>query len=626
MAINFKAKLDGGIIICDGAMGTYLNQKGISYDRCLDELDMSMPKLVGEIHREYIHAGADMIETNTFGANRFRLALHGLENNVRDINIAGAKIAREAREISGVDIIVAGSIGPIGKPLEPIGKVKFNEARDAFAEQAGALLEGGVDLFLIETISSLDEMLAAVEGVRGISDLPLVAQMTFTAEGTTYLGHTPADMVSRLMPLGINVIGANCSVGPQKMLEVVEQLSELGVEYISAQPNAGLPRYLGGRFIYLSSPDYFADYAKSFVKAGARIVGGCCGTTPDHIAAVVRAIRGSDIRRGPSVSRIEGRHEKKAQEPVGGALTRFYEKLKKDFVVSVEIDPPKGTNPAKLIEAAAKIKNAGADAVNVADSPMARVRMSCMALAYLINSAVDIDIVLHYTTRDRNLMGLQADLIGANAVGLRNILALTGDPPSIGDYPQATAVYDVDSVGLIQVISRLNSGTDLAGNSIGNPTAFSIGFGANPTAPNLDFEVSRIKLKLEAGGQYMMTQPLYELEPLLRFLDIVKPDVPILLGILPLVSFKHAQFLHNEVPGISVPESIRRAMEKAGDKSAKVGGELAAEFIEKARGFVTGIYLMPSFGRFETCIELVEVLKRFKPIDASERGFHRKPG
>jgi len=626
MAINFKAKLDGGIVICDGAMGTYLNLKGISYDRCLDELNMSMPILVGEIHREYIGAGADMIETNTFGANRFRLALHGLENRVRDINIAGAKIAREAREISGVDILVAGSIGPIGKPLEPIGKVKFVEAREAFTEQAGALLEGGVDLFLIETISSLDEMLAAIEAAKGVSDLPLVAQMTFTAEGTTYLGHSPADMVARLMPLGINAIGANCSVGPQKMLEVVEQLSELGVEYISAQPNAGLPRYLGGRFIYLSSPDYFAEYSKSFVKAGARIVGGCCGTTPDHIAAVAKAIRGSDIRRGPSVSRVAGRREKKALEPIGGAVTRFYEKLKKEFVVSVEIDPPKGTNPSKLIEAAARIKKAGADAVNVADSPMARVRMSCMALAYLISSSVDIDIVLHYTTRDRNLMGLQADLIGANAVGLHDILALTGDPPSIGDYPQATAVYDVDSVGLIQVISRLNSGTDLAGNSIGNPTTFSIGFGANPTAPNLDFEVSRIKLKLEAGGQYMMTQPLYELEPLLRFLDIVKPDVPILLGILPLVSFKHAQFLHNEVPGISVPDGIRRAMEKAGDKSARVGGELAGEFIDKARRFVTGVYLMPSFGRFETCIEIVENLKRLKPLDTSQHGLQREPG
>jgi len=609
MSIVFKDRLDAGVVICDGAMGTYLNQKGISYDRCLDELNLSLPDKVSEVHREYIDAGADIIETNTFGANRFRLSAHGIERKVREINIAGAKIARDAREISGVETFVGGSIGPIGKPLEPIGKISFNDARAAFEEQAGALLEGGVDLFVIETISSLDEMDAAVEAVRGLTDLPIIAQMTFTAEGSTYLGHTPADMVARLLPLKIDVIGANCSVGPQKMLEVIEQLSELGVNYISAQPNAGLPRYHGGRFIYLSAPDYFADYAKSYVKAGARIVGGCCGTTPEHIAAVSKALRGANVRRSASVIRVKSRQEPRSVEPVGGAVTRFYEKLKRDFVVSVELDPPKGTNPAKLIQAATKIKAAGADAVNVADSPMARVRMSCMALAYLVHSTVDIDIVLHYTTRDRNLMGLQADLIGANAIGIHNILALTGDPPSIGDYPQATAVYDVDSIGLIQIISRLNSGTDLAGNSIGKPTTFSIGFGANPTAPNLDFEISRIKQKLASGGQYIMTQPLYELDPLLRFLEIAKPDVPILLGILPLVSFKHAQFLHNEVPGISVPEKIRLAMEKAGDKSAQVGGELAAEFIEKARSFVTGIYLMPSFGRFETCIDIVGALK-----------------
>ena len=300
-------------------------------------------------------------------------------------------------------------------------------------------------------------------------------------------------MVARLLPLRVDVIGANCSVGPQKMLDVIEQYSELGVAYMSAQPNAGLPRYYGGRFVYLSSPDYFAEYARSFVKAGARIAGGCCGTTPDHIAAVARAVKGTSERRQPTRIRARGQQIIKTIEPAGGAATRFYEKLKRDFVVSVEIDPPKGTNPAKLVEAAARIKEAGADAVNVADSPMARVRMSCMALAYLIASSVDIDIVLHFTTRDRNLMGLQADLIGANAIGVQNILALTGDPPSIGDYPQATAVYDVDSIGLVRIISRLNSGTDLAGNSIGKPTSLSIGVGVNPTSPNFDLELKRLQ-------------------------------------------------------------------------------------------------------------------------------------
>jgi methionine synthase I (cobalamin-dependent)/5,10-methylenetetrahydrofolate reductase len=608
---DFKKRIDHSILVCDGAMGTYLNQKGISYDRSLDELCLSKPDLVGKIHREYIEAGAEIIETNTFGANRLRLAAQGLEDLVRDINISGAKIAREAREVSGEDVLVAGSIGPLGKPIEPLGKISAQEARSAFVEQAEALLEGGVDLFMIETISSLDEMMLAVQAVKSVADIPTVVQMTFTTEGTTYFGTSPGEMAARLLPLDVDVIGTNCSVGPQKMLEVVEQLAELGVPYISAQPNAGLPRYFGGRFVYLSSPGYFSDYAKAFARAGARLIGGCCGTTPEHVAALAESLKGSAVRKPRVIVRTEVASRVAEITPVGGASTDFYQKLKKGFTISVEIDPPKGTNPAKMLDAAARLKEAGADAVNIADSPMARVRMSCLSLAYLIMSSVDIDIILHYTTRDRNLMGLQSDLIGAHALGIRNILALTGDPPSIGDYPQATAVYDVDSTGLIKIISRLNSGVDFAGNSIGKPTAFSIGVAANPTSPDLDSEIVRLREKMAAGGQYVMTQPLYEPESLERFLDdFNEGDIPVLLGILPLVSYKHAQFLHNEVPGIEIPENIRRMMEKAGKQSARVGGEIASEFIEKTKDLVSGIYIMPSFGRFETSISILKSLKK----------------
>ncbi len=609
MILNLKSRLDKGILICDGAMGTYLNQKGISYEHCLDELCISKPEIIAEVHREYIDAGAEMIETNSFGANRFRLASHGYENLVRDINIKAVKIAREAREVSGMDILIAGSIGPLGKPLEPLGKIKIGEARNAFIEQGGALLEGGIDLFIIETISSIDEMTIAVEAIKSISDLPIVAQMSYTTEGTTFYGNTPAEIADRLSHLDIDVIGANCSVGPQKMLEVVEQLAKEGVRYISAQPNAGMPKYFEGRFIYLTSADYFAQCATSFVKAGARLIGGCCGTRPEHIAAIVSAVKGASVDQSSSSSVVKHHRKHKELDIAGGVQTKFYEKLKNDFVISVEIDPPKGSNPSKMIQAASDLKAAGADAVNIADSPMARVRMSCQALAYLISSSVDIDIVLHFTARDRNLMGLQADLIGAHAIGIRNILALTGDPPSVGDYPQATAVYDVDSIGLVKIISRLNSGVDAAGNSIGKPTSFSIGVAANPASSDFDNEIKRLQAKIDAGGQYIMTQPLYEIDILKRFMDALKPDIPVMLGILPLVNFKHAQYLHFEVPGIDIPVPIRQAMEKAGEKSALVGREVAQEYIEQARNLVSGIYLMPSFGRFETCIEIIKEIK-----------------
>jgi len=602
-----RERLQAGIIICDGGIGTYLNQKGVPYDHSFDELNLSKPELIGQIHQEYINAGAEIIETNTFGANRVRLSISGLESKVRQINIKAAKIARESRDITGQEILIAGSIGPLGKHLKPYGNIGHDTAQDIFLEQIESLLEGGIDLFIIETMSNLDEMEIVVETAKKVSELPIVAQMTYTAEGKTLLGNTPEEVVSRLAPLGVEVIGANCSVGPQKMLEVIEVLSELGTNYISAQPNAGLPKLHAGRFVYFSSPDYFGEYAKRFAASGATIIGGCCGTTPKHIKAIARALKDIHPIRKEQKGMAEIKIKPVKEKPVSEAVSSFLQKLSHKFVISVELDPPKGTNPNKLIKVAGELKKAGADAVNIADSPMARVRMSCLALAYLIKQNVDIDIVLHFTTRDRNLMGLQSDLLGAHAVGIRDILALTGDPPSLGDYPNATAVFDVDSIGLVSIISKLNSGYDFSGNSVGKPTRFSIGVAANPTSPDIKLEMARLERKIEAGAQYIFTQPMYDLDTINYFLNrISKHSLPIILGILPLVSYKHAEFMHHEVPGIDVPEIIRQRMKKAGDKSSEEGALIARELIDKIKGSVAGLYLMPSFGKFDTCVKIVK--------------------
>ena len=607
MTETFRERLQAGIIICDGGIGTYLNQKGIPYDYSFDELNLSKPELIGQIHQEYINAGAEIIETNTFGANRVRLSTSGLESRVRQINIKAAQIARESRDITGQDVLIGGSIGPLGKHLKPYGNIGHDIALDIFLEQIESLLEGGIDLFIIETMSNLDEMEIAVEAAKKVSELPIVAQMTYTAEGKTLLGNTPEEVVSHLAPMGVDVIGANCSVGPQKMLEVIEVLGELGTNYISAQPNAGLPKLHAGRFIYFSSPDYFGEYAKKFAASGVTIIGGCCGTTPQHIEAIARALKDIHPIRKEKKETARIKVKPVAEKPVSEAVSTFLQKFSRKFVISVEIDPPKGTNPNKLIRVAGELKEAGADAVNIADSPMARVRMSCLALAYLIKQNVDIDIVLHFTTRDRNLMGLQSDLLGAHAVGIRDILALTGDPPSLGDYPNATAVFDVDSIGLVSIISKLNSGYDFSGNSVGKPTRFSIGVAANPTAPDIKLEMARLEHKIDAGGQYIFTQPMYDLNTINFFLDrVAKHSLPIILGILPLVSYKHAEFMHHEVPGIDVPEIIRQRMKKAGDKSSEEGALIARELIDKIKGSVAGLYLMPSFGKFDTCVRIVK--------------------
>ncbi len=621
MSDPFRERLSGPPILADGGMGTLLYQGGISFERSFDEINLSAPDMILAIHQDYLRAGAELIETNTFGANRMRLAGFGHEDKVRQLNFCGAKLAREAREIEGKPAFVAGSIGPLGRNLVPVGNITAKQARDIFTEQAEALLEGGVDLFIIETMASVAEVEAAVRAVRNISTLPIIAQMSFTKDGTTYLGHTPAAAAIALNDLPVDVIGANCAIGPQLMLEVLYELADKARRPLSAMPNAGLPRMVDGRFMYPTAPGYFASFVEGFIGRGVKIIGGCCGTTPDHIHAMAKALaERSDLTtaREETVSSTSGwiptgeptpATEVDLPDASKALLERstFAEQLGKTFLVSIELDPPRGTNPKKILQGARLFKRHGVDAVNIADSPMARVRMSAVAAAALIKEDIGIEPILHFTCRDRNLMGIQSDLIGAHALGIRHVLAVTGDPPSVGDFPGASGVYDVDAIGLVKILTRLNAGKDFAGSSIGAATSFAIGVASNPTVEDLNRELARLHEKIDAGAHFTFTQPLYELDVLKKFLDrLGQKRIPIFLGLLPLMSYRHAQFLHNEVPGITIPEAHLAAMKKAGERGAEVGVELCQELLYQAQHLVDGIYLMPSFGRYETCLEVVK--------------------
>jgi len=611
----FLERIDKGVVLADGAMGTYLYERGIPFDRSFDLLNLTDAALVQSIHREYIRAGAQLVETNTFGANRYRLQAHGATERARIVNRAGAQLARNAREEVGEAVFVAGAIGPLGKPVAPLGTIPREEAYEAYREQVEGLVEGGVDLLIIETQTDLAEAAIAIDAVRSVTNhLPLVVQMTFTEDGRTLYGAYPEDVARAVEGKQVDVLGANCSVGPQKLLEIVERLHRRTRLPISVMPNAGLPRYVNGRFVYLSSPEYLAEYASRFAAAGAKLIGGCCGTTPAHTRKMRDALR-APAKDGSASIEVEAPPplppvEEAAPSGDPTMRTRLARKLAAgEFVVSVEVDPPRGARPKKMIEGAQFLKNEGVDVINVADSPMARVRMSSIALASMITSQVGIETILHFTCRDRNLMGIQSDLMGAHALGIRNILALTGDPPRAGDYPNTTAVFDVNSVGLIRVLKQLNAGTDLGGNSIGEPTRFVIGCAVNPTADNLDQELERFQKKLEAGAEFAMTQPLYELETLVQFLErLGKPRIPILLGLLPLQSHRHTEFMHNEVPGIVIPDKARAAMRDAGEKGIEVGVEMCRKLLLEARGLVEGAYLMPSFGRYEVVARVAEAV------------------
>jgi methionine synthase I (cobalamin-dependent)/5,10-methylenetetrahydrofolate reductase len=621
-------------VLCDGAMGTLLYTRGITYEQCFDALNLSQPELIEKIHTEYIYAGAQIIETNTFGANRVKLEAYNLKNKVRDINFRAAKIAQEAREIAGRTTYIAGAVGPTGRPLQAPDEQRLSELRTVFREQIEALQEGGVDLVILETFSSLAELRQAVLAAQEVGGLPIVAQMSFYEDGHTLAGQSAKRVARVLNDLSVDVIGANCSVGPSATLDALREMIEAiqpdaggQLPLFSAQPNAGLPARIGNRFFYVSTPEYFADYALRFCKAGVRLLGGCCGTTPHHIAAMRKAL---DDSYGPCVSSssaatdtaqttsrpavvVTTSPEEETILPQQGTPTRLQAKLAAgEFVVSVELDPPKGLNPTKLLDGAAMLQKVGVDCINIADSPMARVRMSCIALARLMQDHLGIETIIHFTTRDRNLMALQSELLGAHALGIRNILALTGDPLRVGDYPNTTGVWDVDSIGLIQVIRGLNEGHDAADASLGAPASFHIGcaLNLNMTDEETDHEIEKFRKKIEAGAQFIMTQPIYDIAPLERFLQRAgKPPIPMILGCIPLHSSRHAEYLHNEVPGITIPDRVRARMKEAGEHGHETGLLLAQELLTQARDMVEGAYLMPSYRRYDIVAELTRTLK-----------------
>jgi methionine synthase I (cobalamin-dependent)/5,10-methylenetetrahydrofolate reductase len=596
-------------------MGTLLYARGVPMDACFDLLNVNRPQLVQSVHADYVAAGADCIETNTFGANRFKLAVHGAPGEVRAINRSGVKIARDVRESRGRDVLVLGSMGPLGKYLAPLGTVTADEAREAFREQAEALLEGGVDGFIVETFSDLVEITLAVEAIRSVTDLPIVAQMAFTDEGLTFTGRTASEAARALRELGVTALGANCSVGSSVLYEVLEQMvPEAGGLPLAIQPNAGLPSRVDERLMYLSSPAYMAEWAGRMLRAGARLIGGCCGTTPLHIAAMREAIdRRAPVGRpeGPAAVSVQSRET--LETPglrASTAPTLLSRKLDAgEFIVTVELDPPRGHSVEKLIQGAKLLKERGVEVVDINDGSLGRVRMAVLPTAILVREATGLDINMHFTCRDRNLMGIQADLLGAHALGIRNILAMTGDPPRAGDYVNATAVFDVDAVGLMEILRRMNEGLDATGNSVGEPTGFCYGAALDPSAPDAAREIERFQRKVAAGARWVQTQPVYDLQTLDRFLEQAGGSpVPVLVGVLPLHSLRHAEFLHNEVPGITIPDAVRARLKAAGESALRVGIVMAQELTQAIRRRYAGVYLMPSFGRFEVVAEVLDVL------------------
>ncbi len=603
--------LDDKPIICDGAMGTMLDlYEYPEQPRCIHNI--LNPDIVARIHREYIEVGAEIIETNTFDANRFRLEFYHLQDKIKEINRAGVEIAKS---VAGENVYVAGSIGPTGKLLEPLGKVKAQQIKDVIKEQAEILIEAGVDLIILETFVSLNELDAAIDAVREISDkIPLIAQKTFPEDGAILATDFPIEVVRHIKEKGVTVVGSNCTVGPQRMFSIIKAMYQDDV-ILSAQPAAGIPTLVDGRSVYHASPEYLATYAKQLVEAGVKIIGACCGSTPSHIKAIAEAVK--DIRLKKSKIQIEVKQKKESQSSSessraeiilsGGRKSNFAKSIGKKFLTTVELDIPRGLDISSVIEGAKYLKDNGIDAVNITDGARARFRMDPVAISHLIQSEVGIETITHIACRDRNLIGLQGLLLGAWALGIKNILAITGDPAKIGDFPNATTVLDVDSIGLIRILKNMNHGLDAVGNVIGEPTDFLIACAVNPTAENLDYEISRLEKKVEAGAQIAFTQPLYEIKTLELFIKRIEHlKIQVMLGILPLRSYKHAEFLHNEVPGINIPDWVREKLFLARDDAGKVGVEISAQFLKEAKPLVQGVYLLPPFKKYHLAVEILQ--------------------
>jgi len=609
MATDFLTRLQKGPVLCDGAMGTLLLSKGIFIDRCYDELNLLQPDLIRGIHLEYLQAGSDIVETNTFGANSFRLSKHGCVDKLAEINRKGARLAREAAK--SFDALVAGAVGPLGVRIEPLGKIALSEAREAFREQITALNDEGVDLIILETFGYLEELHQGILAAREVNpNLPVVAQVTIDEDGNCLDGSSPEHYGPQLEAWGADLVGINCSVGPAPMLDALERVRALTTAPLSAQPNAGMPRPVDGRTVFLSSPEYMASYAEKFVVAGVSLVGGCCGTTPKHIHEMKGRLKRRHVPAQKSTPKAQV-----IERPVEPPPLRERSQLGRriadgEFVVMVEVVPPKGTDGTKEIEGCRYLKSVGVDAVNIPDSPRASARLSNQALCLMVAQQVGIEPVLHYTCRDRNVLGIQSDLLGASALGIRNLICITGDPPKMGNYPDATAVFDVDAIGLVNIVHNLNHGLDIGSNPIGNGTKFVIGVGANPGVPNIDEEIRRFEYKVQAGAEYAVTQPVFDLRLLEDFLRRIEHcRIPVVAGIWPLVSARNAEFMKNELR-VSVPDEVITRMNRAATAEAAraEGVAIARDMLSAVRDMVQGAQISAPQGRYSSAVDVLEAL------------------